>query len=67
MNVRDIETVASGLADARPGAYPNGGPDTDEGWKMWHACCYTIGKALAGTTRNWQSARFEALCNEDRK
>jgi hypothetical protein len=59
MRETEIKTVARGLREARPGEYPSGGPDSDDGWLMWHACVHQISLQLAATTRRWNAHDWE--------
>lgn len=67
MRASDIEKVAAGLMAACPGSYPGGGPNTRQGWDMWRACVYEIGKAIAGSTRDFRSGRWEELTDPERR
>lgn len=68
MKASDIDTVARGLRDARPGSYPGGGPDTADGWRMFNAVVHEMGKALAGTCQRWSDhkERFEEIANNEK-
>lgn len=67
MKRSDIETIAAGLLAACPGSYPGGGPDTHDGWEMWRACVYEVGKAIAASTRNFSGSKWDELTDPERR
>lgn len=70
MKLSDIEAVARGLRDIRPGSYPSGLPDDDRGWASFETAMYSMTIAVAGTCTpaGWAKnrARFEDIARNEK-
>lgn len=67
MRQADIQHVVDGLLDAAPGSYPRGGPNTEDGWKMWRAVEYALSCRIAECTKYFARSRWDEIIDPSKR